>query len=108
MSRIEIEAVEPFSYDILAQQLQQDDELQQLLKDKSNSSLQIKKINEFQGNNPIHCDISQSTIRPFITRTLRKEIFNKIHNIAHPGANATIDLITKRFVWPGMKKDIRN
>ena len=37
---------------------------------------------------------------------LRRRIFDSVHNLAHPSGRATKHLITKRFVWPGMNKDI--
>ncbi|CAB0029915.1 unnamed protein product [Trichogramma brassicae] len=35
-------------------------------------------------------------------------VFTQLHNLSHPGARATIKLVTDRFVWPSVKKDYRN
>ena len=32
------------------------------------------------------CDASQSNVRPVVTESFRREVFNLIHNLAHPGA----------------------
>ncbi|CAH8610157.1 unnamed protein product [Schistosoma curassoni] len=56
----------------------------------------------------ITCDISTGQPRPFIPKPLRRNIFEAMHNISHPGIKATIKLISERFVWPSMNRDIRN
>ena len=33
--------------------------------------------------------------------------FSRLHNLGHGGANTTIKLLTKRYVWPYMKSEIR-
>ncbi|GFT11730.1 retrovirus-related Pol polyprotein from transposon 412 [Trichonephila clavipes] len=38
---------------------------------------------------------------------MRQLIFKALHFFSHPGISAFIDLIAKRFVWPGMRKDIK-
>ncbi|KAI8116739.1 Retrovirus-related Pol polyprotein from transposon 297 [Lucilia cuprina] len=42
--------------------------------------------------------------RPYIPQILRKEIFDKLHNISNPGARTPRRLITSRYFWPTMKK----
>ena len=37
----------------------------------------------------------------------RKRLFNHFHNISHPGKRALQKLISDRFFWPSMNKDIR-
>ena len=36
----------------------------------------------------------------------RHRVFEEMHNLAHPGVQATKRMITRRFLWPGMAKDI--
>lgn len=55
----------------------------------------------------LYCDVSTPISRPFVTKTMRKQVFDSLHALSHPGANATIKLITERYVWPGIKKDCR-
>ena len=45
--------------------------------------------------------------RPFVPKTLRKTLFSSMHDLSHPGANASIRLVLDRFVWPQMKVDIQ-
>ncbi|GFS92744.1 uncharacterized protein TNCV_1161601 [Trichonephila clavipes] len=54
----------------------------------------------------IFCDISTGTVRPHVPHALRRNVFLAVHNLSHPGIRATTKLISKRFVWTSMNKDI--
>ncbi|PIK47816.1 hypothetical protein BSL78_15316 [Apostichopus japonicus] len=56
----------------------------------------------------IWCDMSTGSPRPFIPKVFRKDIFNSLHSMSHPGIRATRKLITDRFVWPNINKDVRS
>lgn len=58
--------------------------------------------------NDIYCDISTGTVRPYVPDALRRNVFLAVHNLSHPGIRATTKLISTRFVWPSMNKDIRS
>ena len=45
--------------------------------------------------------------RPFITTTFRRQVFDTLHDLSLPGANATVKLESQPFVWPGVGKDCR-
>lgn len=53
------------------------------------------------------CDTSTGCPRPFVPRKFQRVIFEHFHNLAHPGAAATTDLISARYVWPNMKSTIK-
>ena len=59
-------------------------------------------------NSTILCDTSTTTPRPYIPAKFRRVVFDALHNLSHPGINATQKLITERFVWPGINKDVRS
>ncbi|XP_043263165.1 uncharacterized protein LOC122403616 [Colletes gigas] len=40
------------------------------------------------------------------TVTLRKKIFDSVHNLSHPSGRSIRKMICKSFVWPYMKKQI--
>jgi hypothetical protein len=44
--------------------------------------------------------------RPLVSLTHHRPEFQHIHGIAHPGRLATRRLISSRFVWPGLSKDV--
>ena len=58
-------------------------------------------------NLDIVCDTSTGKIRPFVPESFRRVFFSSLHNLSHPDANASIKLMTERYVWPQMKSDIR-
>lgn len=55
----------------------------------------------------VYCDHSHGLIRPYIPKSLRLQVFENFHNLSHPGIRATLKLITSKFVWPGINKDVR-
>lgn len=104
MSRVE-EIVSPVDYSALALDQDGDNELQTLL--LKGTSLKLEKISIPGSNHQLYCDISTGTQRPYVTTSFRRQVFDTLHNLSHPGASATIRLVTQRFVWPGIRKDCR-
>ncbi|KAL6419047.1 hypothetical protein ACFW04_014109 [Cataglyphis niger] len=56
---------------------------------------------------PIFCDCSTVKIRPYVPQQLRKKIFDVVHSLYHPSGCSTCKLIQQKFIWPTMKKDIK-
>lgn len=54
------------------------------------------------------CDTSTRSPRPYVPLQFRRQIFDALHGLSHPGIKATQHLITSRFVWPGINKDVRH
>ena len=54
------------------------------------------------------CDTSTGKPCPYVPENFRRVVFNSLHNIAHPGKRATQQLVSSRFFWPGMNKDLRS
>lgn len=104
LSRIE-ELQKPIDYEVLAKSQASDLELSQLLSEES--SLRLQKMTVDNSRTQVYCDVSTSMPRPFVTKPLRKQVFNCLHSLSHPGANATAKLIAQRYVWPGVRKDCR-
>ena len=92
MSRIEInqivspqtEAVD-IDYAEIAQAQLEDDYVQQMAVGSANTSLQLEEFPVGDGMNTIICDTSTSKARPIIPKNFQKLIFDKIHNMPHPG-----------------------
>ena len=59
------------------------------------------------GDYNIVCDISTNRPRPYLPKILRRPIFDITHSVSHPSANSTTRLITTRYIWEGMRKDIK-
>ncbi len=52
------------------------------------------------------CDVSTGRLRPLVPAEDRRQIFEAIHGVAHPGIRASSRLIADRFLWPKMRTDI--
>lgn len=83
-----------------------DEELKALLQSET-SSLPLKQLRLDGGDKTVYCSVDKE-IRIYVSRPLRKQIFDNMHNLSHPSGRATRKRIAQRFVWPGMQKDIAN
>nr|VZI47051.1 unnamed protein product [Spirometra erinaceieuropaei] len=75
--------------------------------DEDVSGLQLQELPLTTGNGTILCDVSTSSHRPFVPPSPRRKVFSSLHNLSHPGSRATDKLVSDRFVWPGMHKDLK-
>ncbi|GFS91677.1 transposon Tf2-6 polyprotein [Trichonephila clavipes] len=109
LSRVEIDAIiKPpiLDYKKFAQTQIHDSEIQSFL--KADSSIKLEKQYFPLEDISLYCDKSLETPRPFVPKNLRQVVFQNLHFLSHPGISATTNLISKRFFWPGMRKDIKN
>jgi transposase InsO family protein len=54
----------------------------------------------------LYGDVSTPIFRPLVPLPFRRLIFDTLHNAGHPGRRATKRLVSSRFVWPYMAKQI--
>ncbi|UYV80651.1 hypothetical protein LAZ67_19001240 [Cordylochernes scorpioides] len=113
LSRIEIETFNhtKVNLDLNAfPEIQEKDKELKTLIDNSNSSQTIKLIKQQVPfcNKLIYCDISTGNPRPFVPENFRRQIFNSLHNLSHPGIRATGKLITQKYFWPKMNQTINH
>ena len=110
LSRATVDAVTapPAAVDFqaLAAAQQSDPELLSAQQD-TQSSLKLQPIPYGSATQPVVCDMSTGTARPFVPLSFRKTVFNSLHSLAHPGIRATQRMVSARYVWPGMQKDVR-
>ncbi|GFX31053.1 hypothetical protein TNCV_2025561 [Trichonephila clavipes] len=109
LSRVEINAIiKPhiLDYKTFAQAQLQDSKIQSFL--KADSSIKLEKQYFPLEDVSLYCDKSLETPRPFVPKNLRQVVFQNLQFLSHPGISATSNLISKRFFWPGMRKDIKN
>lgn len=104
LSRVE-EVAPALDYEALAESQRKDAELQKYL--QKDSSLQLKLVRVPETEASVFCDVSTRTVRPFITERFRKAAFDSVHRLSHPGARATVKLMTQRYVWPSIKANCR-
>ncbi|BHF68517.1 hypothetical protein SprV_0301155300 [Sparganum proliferum] len=75
--------------------------------DEDVSGPQLQELSLTTGNGTILCDVSTPSHRPFVPPSLRRKVFSSLHNLSHPGSRATDKLVSDRFVWPAMHKDLK-
>ncbi|PIK55880.1 gag-pol polyprotein [Apostichopus japonicus] len=83
---------------------QNDDEWEEIQK---SPSLTFKQVPRPSSGGMIWCDVSTDHERPYVPKKHRRTVFEALHNMSHPGIRSTQSLITSRFVWPSINKDIR-
>lgn len=106
LSRVE-EITQPVDVSTLAAAQTTDPELVQLL--SGDNSLCLTEV-LFPGTAvKLYCDVrgDPDAARPYVPQPLRRQVFESLHSFSHPGANASVRLVSERFVWPGVKKDCR-
>ena len=59
------------------------------------------------GDKQLWCDSSTAYPRPFVPQNSRKAIFMSLHNISHPGVKVTQRMISSRYFWPNITKDVK-
>lgn len=103
-SRIDAISLEQ-EYEVLVKAQESDAELAELI--TKGSSLNLSKIPIPGTDISLTCDTSTGRPRPFVTQNLRRRVFEKLHSLSHPGARATLRLVSERYVWPSMSKDCK-
>lgn len=86
--------------------LQAMDEELQNLQQNNNTSLRFQRLTFGPDHQAIFCDVTTNDIRPFVPGPLRRQVFELFHDLSHPSGRITNRLISQRYVWPSMNKDI--
>lgn len=71
----------------------------------ASTGLELHDIDIASGT--ILCDTSTGTVRPIIPSSWQKKVFTSLHCLSHAATRPMQRLLTARYVWHGMKKDIR-
>lgn len=91
-------------YAAIAADQASDPELQQL---KENAALSMKRIQLPGTQVHLYADVSTDTFRPYLPKKHRYPLFRQLHDLSHPGIRTTQRMMTSRFIWMGMNKDVR-
>ena len=103
LSRVEISTIQlGVDYEELSTAQQSDPETDAAKSSITNLRWKTIRI----GNAQLLCDTSTGRPRPFVPKYFRRKIFDMIHSLSHPSIRATVQLVTNKFVWHSMKKDI--
>ena len=112
LSRVDTCAVtllSPFvvDFEALAQAQQSDPDLIRIATSPASSSLILEQVSLANTDMSIVCDTSTGIQRPFVPASMRRLVFDALHSLSHPGIRASQKLITSKFVWPNIKKDVK-
>ncbi len=99
-----IEEIGLNNYDALAAAQAADPELIALLKDPSTAFKLVRQPLPLSDCELV-VDTSTNQQRPYLPEGFRWEVFDKLHNLSHPGVRATKALVTARFALPSICKD---
>lgn len=108
LSRVEtISCPTVIDYEELATAQRSDDQITHYMQNVgSSSTVQLKQIHLPNISKPVYCDTANGSIRPYVPPAFRKAAYESVHNISHPGIRTTRKMVSKRFFWPGMNKDV--
>lgn len=109
-SNIDVINITQLDFHTLAKEQSEDDELPKLLHKNQQNSTQsffnLKKIHIPLEDLDIWCETSTGVNRPYIPETLRRTAFNTVHNLSHPSIRVTRKLISSKYFWTAMNKNI--
>ena len=107
-SRIEVSTLHQsppiIDFKAIAAAQQTDPEISEL--QTSTSSLQLQPLPLPTSTLTLLCDMSTGVPRPYVPQQLRQTVFDSLHSLSHPSIRATQHLITSRYVWPNINKDV--
>lgn len=88
--------------------LQADDsELRELIENPpARSSCRLEKVAIPGTDIELWCEISNNRQRIYLPETLRQSYFSLLHNNSHPGTRASKKLVSSRYFWPAINKDV--
>ena len=108
LSRVHLAAVSrssPDFADIAA--AQQDDQELRELREKTDSDWQLQDLPIPSSRATITCEMSTGTPRPVLPNVFRRPLFEALHGLSHPGVKASVKLVTQRYAWPNMRRDVQ-
>jgi len=70
------------------------------------TGMQLQDVVFDRGGPSLLCDVSVGYPRPVVPPAWRLRVFDALHGLSHPGVRGTQDLIGRRYVWHGMRRDI--
>lgn len=82
-----------------------DADIQKLQSEPTGLKLADRQVQE--GGPHLLCDISTGCPRPLVPVLWRRRVFDALHSLSHPGVRASVKLVSSKFVWPGLRKDVK-
>ncbi len=106
LSRVVINALHNgVDYEAMAR-LQQEDE-ETLAYRTSITGLKWENIPVGKSGLTLLCDTSTGKPRPLVPQAMRRQVFETVHNLSHPGTNTTVKLVSSKFIWHKLSANVR-
>ena len=70
------------------------------------SGLVLEDVSLGSAGQTLLCDVSTGQPRPIVPADMRRNVFDMFHGLSHPGIRATTTLISRKFVWHGLRKQV--
>ena len=67
---------------------------------RQSSALKVVSV-PISGSPGLLCDVSAGIHRPLVPESMRRAVFNSVHQVSHPGKRAS-----RSFVWEFLSKDV--
>ena len=74
------------------------------LRANTRSGLNFKAVDI--GQRSLIVDTSNGPARPYIPSAFRRQIFDILHGLGHPGVERTRQMVQAKVVWPNMRSDV--
>ena len=71
----------------------------------ADTSLDVKRV-PWNGLSML-CDVSTGVSRPLVPPAFRRPVFQALHALSHPGPRPSTKIISSRFVWKGLRRDVK-
>lgn len=107
LSRISVLDMTTSDMRLLSEAQNDDVELKRLLENPvQNSSVKLSKVSVPGTDVSVWCETSTKNDRLFVPLSLRRHVFNTIHNISHPGIRPTRKKVSTYYFWPRMNSNV--
>ncbi|GFO33744.1 Pol polyprotein [Plakobranchus ocellatus] len=73
---------------------------------KALTNLQITSTKLNDQGPELLCDISTGRARPIVPPDFIRSVFEAVHNVSHPGVKVTVKLVSEKFVWHGLRRQV--
>ena len=70
------------------------------------TNLQLQDVQFGPHQETLLCDVSTGKPRPVVPHAFRRQLFDTIHGLSHPSVHTTQKLMTAKFVWHGIRKQV--
>lgn len=71
------------------------------------TGLQLVDVPCHEDGTSLLCDVATGQPRPLVPVGWRRRIFDAVHALSHPGVKASVKLVSAKFVWPRLRRDVK-